>query len=296
MTRYVRYGDVWVSVGGSLSIGSLWPSLSDDGVTTASSSRPATTCTASATPHTKGAWTQVSASLAAGSYIMYIEPASNVGARGVNSSTLLDVGIGGSGSETVIIPNLAVGYSPSGSRYVAPITLASPARVAVRCQGAVSSQAVSAVYGFAPIDVGPAPATALVNIGANLATSRGVSLPAPPSDNTKSAWVELTSAASDDFDALMVCVQGDGDTAFASSGILIDVGIGGSGSETVIISNLSLSAASNELLNVQPTHMTRSVSIPTGTRIAARWQRASSTNSADVTLIGVPTDSFGGGF
>ena len=60
------------------------------------------------TAHTKNAWTQVIASTAGNASLLrlYMQ---QIGGAGIDSSTLVDIGTGASGSETVIVPNLAVG-------------------------------------------------------------------------------------------------------------------------------------------------------------------------------------------
>jgi hypothetical protein len=101
-------------------------------------------------------------------------------------------------------------------------------------------------------------------------TSKGVAVTVPGSTNTKGAWTQLVASTSAAFSALLITAQGNGDTSFTGANALVDIGIGGSGSETVLISDIHLIVAASETF-ISTVPMTYGVAIPSGTRISARW-------------------------
>lgn len=283
------------AIGGTLnggasggSVSDLWRTLYSDGVNTANSARPVVTATASATPHTKGAWVEIDASLSAEAHLVFLEVSIATATNSTDTSTLLDIGVGGAGSESVVVANIPIGYTIAGHRMVIPVAIPAGSRVAVRCQSVVASKQVVAYFAFSDLDVANKPATALVTMGANLAASRGVSLSAPGAINTKGAWTEIEDATAQDFEALIIAIQGGGDATFATADMLIDIGIGAGGAEVALFADIFAGASSNELFVTRILHMTRSAAIPAGSRLSARYQASASGSDVDMILIGVP--------
>jgi hypothetical protein len=69
---------------------------------------------ASATPHTKGSWIQLVAATTADIYGLLVFSTTNTSSSAADSSSLLDVGVGASGSEVVAVADLAMGYRGAG--------------------------------------------------------------------------------------------------------------------------------------------------------------------------------------
>lgn len=270
--------------------GLFLPNLVGDAVTSSASKMLNASPTTGGSAHTKGAWSQVVAATSAPAHGIILVPFGANYANVTDTSTLVDVGIGGAGSEVVIVPNVATGYA-SGSQtspIVLPVYVPQGSRIAVRAQSTRTSQAVSLGVALIRTQVTRLPSpTALVNIGANTAMSRGVDLTAPGSTNTKAAWTEVTSSAPMALQALAVCLQGAAGTTFTASEFLLDIAVGASGAETVVIPNFYGQCSSSEAVITGSVPSLWPVNIPAGARIAARYQR-SANSTLDITLIGVP--------
>lgn len=265
-----------------------WPSLNSDGAVLASSSRPTITATASGTPHAKGAWQEVVAATTEDANWVAMWNATTTGANLADTSMLLDIGVGAAGSEVVIVPNLPVGYGLLGRRPLGfPVRIPKGSRVAIRAQSVVASATAGFVFTFGELPHGKRAPAALVAMGANTATSRGVSI-AGAAVNTKSSWVEITAATSQPFGALLLGLQGDADTALAAGTGLVDVGVGAAGSEVVVLADFYVSFAVAEQVNYDGGRPIVPASIPAGSRLAVRWARDNTGNSIDAILHGVP--------
>jgi hypothetical protein len=238
------------------------------GVVSASSTRSTFTATASATPHTAGAWVELSASLTEAIDWITFTPTVATSSNAADSSTLLEFGVGGSGSESVI-STIGVGYMASFRPITVPGHVAAGSRLVVRARSAISSQAVTGYFHLA----GGANLGAPVSVGASTAASRGAVLTAPSSANTKSAWTEITASTSADLRALCISPQGGSSAAIAASNTLLDIAVGGAGAEVPILEDLFLVSLSTESWQaISP--LTAGVSIPAGSRISARYARS----------------------
>ncbi len=98
------------------------------------------TVTAGGTPHVKTAYSQITASTSGDwlGFWVYFDPTN---ASATDTSTLMDVAVGGSGSEQVIVANLPIGYK--GNIFVdnfvyIPLYIPNATRVAVRMQSAAT--------------------------------------------------------------------------------------------------------------------------------------------------------------
>jgi hypothetical protein len=71
-----------------------------------------------------------------------------------------------------------------------------------------------------------------------------------------------------------------------ATGVLVDIGIGAASAETVLIADIYVQGSTSESL-VLRSPVTYGVDIPAGSRLSARWARASATNSSlDCFLVG----------
>lgn len=284
--RYVRSGGVAVELGGGGGDATdQFPSASlGDGVDASTSARATIVCTAHATPHTAGDWVEVDPSLSADAAGVVVTLTAATNASGADTSTLLEIGTGAAASE-VVWATVGIGYRTLNAQMVVPGLLAAGTRVAVRCRSVITLKTVSAAYAFTPaksVALG-APST----YGADTATSHGVTLTAPGSLNTKSAWTEITASTAADIAALLVSVQGAAATALSGSGVLIDIAVGAAGSEVAVITDVYLHGDASERYDPRSL-LTYGLAISAGSRIAARYQRASTNNVVDLILVGAP--------
>lgn len=262
-------------------------SLTSEGELSASSN--GTLVTPGGVAHTKTAWVQIVAATAAQAdgFFLNIQP----GDTGI-ADFLVDVGIGAAASETVIVSNLlytsGIGDAAPGRAYF-PIPIAPGTRIAVRAQ--CSDTASASVRMILTLVTGGI-STALVSrqattYGADTSDSGGTAVDAGGSTHTKGAWAELTSSVTRDFHQCVICVGNRNNAANTQQNILLDLGVGGAGSETVVVPDLYFRGRDQE--EVVPKMSWVPLTVRAGQRLAARIQ--SSTNDAtdrviDVVVIG----------
>lgn len=224
--------------------------------------------TASGSSNTKGSWVElISAASFDANYVGIWIPALSTG--GV--SYALDVGTGASGSETVLVPNVSFsgdGTSSCGVDFgVFPCAIASGTRVSGRLQ--CSTGGDSASVSITLIDAATVPGISTWNTyGVDTSTSLATQIDPGGTIGNKGSWVELTSSTSalTQFVVIMISMANN---APSNARWSIDIGTGGSGSETVLIPDLRMIAtASATLLN--PNSYQMLTYIPMGTRLSAR--------------------------
>lgn len=274
-----------------LAPGYMQPLIVGDGAAGGTSLRAQATATASGTPHTKGSWQEIIAATTSDVTFLWLTLTASTFTAATDTSTLLDIGIGAAASEVVVVPNLAVGYQSAVSAtvtplYGIPVFIPVGSRVAIRAQSAVASKTVAAQVVLGQMPNGKRSPVSIEAIGADTASSHGVTLGAPAGTNTKGAWTQIVAATSQPYEALIFGVQGGSDTTLISGGALLDIGFGGSGAEVALAPDLPLAANSSEYYSygVPPIIPCR---IPAGTRLAARYQTAGATTGMDVILYGV---------
>lgn len=284
---YAKTGGVVYPVNGDLRPLLLIP------ITTTLSAIPAVVVTASATPHTKGAYSELIASTPQAYNCLEIS-IYNTALNGSDSSALLDIAIGASGSEVVAVTNLAAGYAltvTTGSpvrTFLLPISVPSGSRIAARLQSAVASNAAS--VRIRPLSMPPVTIAtmAIDTIGANTANSHGVGVTLPGTLNTKGAWTEITSSTPADYIALEIGVQGNGGITFSTGSVSVDIAVGASGSEVVVASDVILTTGTSESLAIlSPVDPMFYVNIPAGSRISVRYSRSASNLSIDAIIYGI---------
>lgn len=262
---------------------------------------PFVTATGSGTAHTKGSWAELVAATSNewSAFTLLIQPTMT---NATNTATLLDIGLGGSGSERVVVADLPVGYlntltgAPS-TAYPRMVPLRVPAgeRVAVRCQSAVTSKTVTlAVVGHygRGLDADPSPAFA-TTYGTVSATSLGVTVPGHVSSaNSYGAWTEIVSATTAPIHSLLVGVQGNGTATMQGRSWDLMLGLGASSSEVEFGHHFNFGGNTNEGLSyLRDLGIARPITglnIPTGTRIAAALacDATSTPRDLDVSVVG----------
>jgi hypothetical protein len=240
------------------------------------------TLSASSTPHTKGAWLEVFSStpfdvLGLTLFLQYTF--NNLGISGV----LLDVGVGASGSEVVVIPDLqwsgvsqAVYRHPVRTPFL-PVYIPAGSRIAVRAQSNKTSdiwQGAMMLHGqswLSPVSFNRCKA-----YGIDSANSRGTNVNGGGND-TKGSWSEITSSTTYRTRGLILG-WGGGGTDFASqyNEWKFDLAVGASGSETVVFPDIQYTAG-GLVSGYGPAHVTTFSAlflcdIPAGTRLAVRFQ------------------------
>jgi hypothetical protein len=256
----------------------------DAGAVTATSmgTTPATPGSA----HTKGAWTQLIASSAYDAIGVIVQAFgdSSVG------TFLLDIGVGGSGSEVPVIENLhfqrlASSYGGCGQPFI-PLLIPAGTRVSMRLQASVTAAVPQTRVACQLVAAGggtPIFGRRCATYGAVTASSKGTTVTASGSTHTKGSWAEITSSAAISSEWCVLSVHNDGTNGKHN---LIDIAVGAASSEQVIVSNLYMPAAQTYQLtggkHSFPLH------IPAGSRVAVRAQSdvANAAFSVSMTVSG----------
>lgn len=226
-----------------------------------------TTVTAAGSANTKGSWAQLVAATpcAASSLIV-------TGNFTGGIAHLLDIGVGASGSETVLVPDIHASCVSNNPIVVSfPIAIPAGARLAARLAASTASSTMSVIAYLAKGGWPEPTARSLVDTyGAAAATSRGASVDPGSTANTKGSWTQITASTTRRISTLVVGVGNQRNTAPTAGAWFADIGIGASGSETVLIPNHRIVASANGSL--LPSHSLFPVSIPAGSRLAVRAQ------------------------
>lgn len=230
-----------------------------------------TVVTSDAAGNTKGTWTELIASTAYDTafVVAYL--------MGGNQNFLVDIGIGASGSEVVLIPNLHQTLGAPGLTtqnfcfsYSCPVAIPKGTRIAARCQdgtGARTIQVSLLLVAASPYLRGYQRVEMLNNSGS---TVGGVDPGATA--NTKGSYSQLTASSSFTYKAIIPMVFAQSAAPAADATGLVDIAIGAAASEVVVLANIPYSveaSAANRLATALPLVP---IMIPSGSRIAARAQ------------------------
>lgn len=250
-----------------------------------------TAATADASADTKGSFVE----LAASTSFDYEGVLLSVGkAIPTNRMYLLDLAVGAAGSEVVFVPNVSIGQNRSSTFVTTvgvPVHVASGSRISCRVQCNVGGEAIDvSIVGWAGGFNADPGASRTIPIGVSTADSKGTVLDAGATINTKGSYAELSSSISDDISGFYICIGANENSALVLATCLIDLAIGASGSEEIILSDIRVGEDNNSD-NFSPTISPFwRFNIPSGTRISARKQ--STINDAndrklDFSLIGI---------
>lgn len=239
-----------------------------------------TVVTASGTANVKGSWTQLVASTEFTSSRLMVMIVSN------NLTTyLLDIGVGGAGSETILIPDIH--YSGSNLfPFIVDVPVGVPAgsRLAARVASATASAAMSvSACAIAGGSSDPSALSRVVTYGALSASSKGTAVDPGGTVNTKGSWVEFSSSTAVAHKGLLIGVGNNNNTAASSGSWLVDVGIGAAGSELVAVPDFRVAATTVESVTPSASPFVP-VSIPAGSRLAMRAQSNLSVDTTDRVL------------
>ena len=256
-----------------------WPlpltfqALDDVGADTTAS--VGTVATSSASANTKGSWAQLIAStdMPADGFLLHVENPS-----AVTKDYLVDIAVGGAGSEQVILSNLLVtvrntnGYAHTGIPFFGP-HIPAGSRISARVQsnnaGAVTVQVSMTLLSANFITTGLG-GQLISTLGASTADSGGVNVDPGTAANTKGAWSELSSSTPARFNQILLVIGNQSQSARAIANFLLDVGVGAAGSEQVIVPNLAFLQSSSTV--PFPLWFFVPVGVPSGSRLAVRAQ------------------------
>ena len=245
----------------------------------------ADTITSGAGVDTLGAWNEIFTATAVGFDIHLLEiwiAGNNTSAA--DSSTLMDIGIGGAGSEVVLIPQISAGWSAAATvgprSFVTPVFIPMGTRISMRSQAITASRATQVAvfaYGYfgrsgSRLDI-PRKFQA---IGTTTTGSRGTSH-TPGNTGAYSAWANIGSVAAFEGHFLHLMSHGQGtktDTTMLNVAYHVQIGFS---SGTIIYGEWWVGTSTNETLIVAPT-----TPIPCGIGVGTQLQiRAKCSGTAE---------------
>lgn len=243
--------------------------------------------------NTKGSWTQLSSSTSSDIVLLEVEIVFE-SAGGANSFSL-DIGIGASGSEVIIIPDLFVGqqFNRIGSiSLIVPVQIPAGTRVAARGQCNNSSKTAAVILrGYDGGLTQSSSVGRVESIGFTAASTTGTAITPNSTAATYGAYAQLVASTPNDYIALF----GTSTLAQSSGSMetwLIDIAIGASGSEIPLLPQRQLYGGDSinsvsffggfTIIPLLP------IQIPAGTRISARCMSSLSSGSTpSIVLYGV---------
>lgn len=236
----------------------------------------------------EGSWTQLIASTAADSDFIYVYL--TLGGSTVEE-VLIDFSVGASSSETVFIENIPLStrsaLSGKNESLWFPIRIPAGSRIAVRAQSD-TAVAVGVAISLFKGDEKSSSYTAARGYGIVSANSSGTAVDAGATANTKGSWTELVASTGEQINGFWLHVgNNDNLTINVQTMVFVDIAIGASSSETIIVQNHPVISDTNETAMQS---LFYDIRIPAGTRISARIQ-CSDTDATDriktVALIGL---------
>lgn len=255
----------------------------------AASSR-GTSIAANASANTLGSWVQLIASTSADAEWCDVNV---TGFNNVGPDAALDLGIGSAGNEVAFANQLGLHFSDAigaaGISFVIPCSIPAGSRVAARCQvNHINDGVVVSIILYSSGIGSNASYAGVDSFGFNSGTTLGTAVDAGAVANTKGSYAQLTASTARDYAGVFFCIDTQAQTTGPGSPeFLVDIAIGGAGSETVIIPNYAVTKLFGTGLAGMVPNKTATiyVPIPAGTRIAAAAQ--SSTNAANDRVIGI---------
>lgn len=244
----------WVNIAGTAvpltleGVGSVLPVV-DDGVATVTAG----------SGNTKGAWAEAVTSTSGDTSIVWLRP--DVGAtNGTNSACLLDIGVGPSGSETVVAQNLGIGHRSLLNDWIAvPLSIPAGSRIAFRQQSVTASRSITIKWSATQ---GMESASTVDTFGADTSGSRGTNAA------TSATFYELVAATPRAYRGILVLPTGVG-TVWASASIGMSIGVGSAGAESVIASiDVNMNTGEAWTAEDMPLANFSAVDIPAGSRLS----------------------------
>lgn len=244
-----------------------------------------TLVTANATANTKGNW--ASLGQAARAYEMFHV---GVGASSAAADYVFDVGLSGDGTNFyAIAENLRLGALKGAAdlflSYSIPVRIPDGFFVGMRCAASTGSATLRGIITAATSTPLGAGGFAECKAYYTSATSRGTTIDAGATANTKPAWTSVgTVAANETIDAIMIGIGPNADvTRTAATTGLLDIGAGSAGAQYVVLENILWGFTTTSDTPYPSVIGPFPVSIPASTTIWARMQ-STNTSAGDRTI------------
>lgn len=222
-------------IGGGGKVADLW------GITTVGSSRKTSATSVLAIANAKGAYEQIIAATPFDISHLYLEvDPDSTGSTGL--SGLLDIAIGGAGSEKIIVPDLIIPRNTTRSRashVILPLTIPAGVRMAMRGQENSSARRVEMkMLGFGQGFMPSQTFQRMTAYGVDLTASRGQLVDAGATFDTKGAYTQIVASTTRPMRAFMLGIGGQTAVRTAVADFLVDVAVGAAGQEKIIAPDL----------------------------------------------------------
>lgn len=242
---------------------------------------------ASSTPHADGSWVQLYSTISEDIGLLWLGVGQiSAGQVGVDSATMISIGVGAAGSETSVVTNIACGGMNDVFGITIPIRIPSGSRISYRARSAVASKFVR-IYSaniYAVPNIWQMPTTVDV-LGVNGSTSKGTAL-----SGSSGTWSTVVASTTQDYQGF-VMVPSINSNDIASITPRFSLGIGAAGSEVEIGSN-EIAYTNNESLVTRQFAYNFPVfgngRVPAGSRISVRHTIATNPDRYAVCVIGIP--------
>lgn len=239
-----------------------------------------------ASPHLKGAWTQLT-----GTISFEYDKITLFFATDASAAFLFDIAVGTLSTGYIYLENVPLCTDGSTADINIPSYITIPLRVRegltilARTQSNESNSQMSfGVVGYGREFASPISCSHAVSYGADTVNTKGTDIVLPALANTFGAWTEIV--ASTDFTHRWLMLFAVADWNNGAAGLLnfvFEVGIGGAGGETSLLRNLYFSRGVYEenpsVLGIYP------VDIPSGSRLLVRQMVSNVISDAETSVV-----------
>ena len=241
------------------------------GINTGTGAAVGTATPSSASQYAKGSWSQLIAATPFDSGLMMVY----LSRVDLGGAFLVDLAIGGAGSEQVIVSNLNTITGGSGDntcRYLLPIIVPAGVRLSARSSYTVAgSNSVNVSATLFGRSLSQPPAFS----GVDLISVDRVNVGQIPyhqlngTINVRSAWMQHTAATTREYKAIALAQAGYASAAGAPAYIVLDYAMGGAGAEQPFLTDIGL-AVDNTSFGRMDVAGPLPIPIPAGVRISSR--------------------------
>lgn len=228
------------------------------------------------------AWTQLVASSAADAFWLEVSIDNNVAAGNYATANL---GVGSAGNEVVFASKLRADGSTMGRMtYCFPCSIPGGTRISAQCVDDTHVDVQIRLFDGSFTEIEGAAGVDAVGYSAGFGTVVTPSATA----HTKGSYAQLVASTSVDYMGFMLALDGQNGGATNARDYLVDLAIGGSGSEVIIVPNHLSRWIAASGMNPNGSYGPFFIPIPAGTRIAARCQSGGASGGAiGVTVYGI---------
>jgi hypothetical protein len=247
--------------------------------------------------NTKGSWVQLISSTAADCVLAYITAAYNSSADGSDQcSASIDIGIGGAGSEVVLVQDLLIGpeyTQQSGIELVIPLNIPVGTRVSARCQtSSTTAGANTCLIALTLFDGSFAQgegASGVDALGFVSSTTKGAAILPSATVDTFGSYVTVIASTAKDYTGIFGLFENRAGQLATAQSYLLSVAIGAAASENDIIpTKLIRGGVSGAVARPTAIIPYLPIAIPSGTRLSARCMCSSASGMTQgLSLYGV---------